>query len=331
MSAPLRKPALLDRVLSAVEESGWQALIVERSHPFLLRLFKRDQQGFLNVRIYIWNCTHGGNNRSADEYRVQITGVVPEAQKGKITLLLGWHEGYGVFVGFDIQKHAGQSSSSPSIQVKEANLLNAHTHAFSAYDRANGELAVCFRPEFIIEYASNLERLHGLKTKDVEEVKILNKVDKVDDTEIEAKIKNNARKEVIASIKRKYREHDFRHRVLTAYAHTCACCGVQLKLVEAAHIIPVASDTSTDETTNGVSLCSLHHKAYDQNLLSFDEKYRIEVSNDSVVSLKKLGLVGGLASFQNQLREAIILPADKRDYPAPVYIKESRKVRSWAA
>ncbi len=331
MSVPLRKPELLDRVLSAIEESGWQALIVDRPHPFLLRVFGRDQQGILNLRIYIWNCTHGGKNRADDEYRVQITGVVPAAQKGETTLLLGWHEGYSVFVGFDIRKHKGQASASPSIQVKEGSLLNAHTHAFSAYDRANGEIAVCFRPEFIVEYATNLGKLHGLTARDKDEVKILNELDKVDEAEIEAKIKNNERKQVIANIQRKYREHDFRHRVLTAYAHTCVCCGVQLKLVEAAHIIPVASDSSTDETINGVSLCALHHKAYDRNLLSFDEKYRVEVSEYAVAALKHLGLVGGLAGFEKQLREAIILPADKRDYPARAYIKESRRVRSWVA
>jgi len=331
MSAPLGKSELLDRVLSAVESSGWRVLVVERSHPFLLRLFRREEQSFLNLRVYIWNCTHGGNTRAKDEYRVQLTGVVPETGKDETTLLLGWHEGYGVFVGFDIRKHKGQSSASPSIQIKEGALLNAHNHAFSAYDRANGEIAVCFRPEFIVEYAMNLAKLHGFKAKDKEEVKILNTVDEVEENEIETKIKNNERREVIANIKRKYREYDFRHRVLTAYAATCAYCGVQLKLVEAAHIIPVASDKSTDETINGVSLCSLHHRAYDQNLISFDEKYRVEVSKDEIANLKTLGLVGGLASFERNLKDAIILPADKRDYPPPVYIRESRKIRGWIA
>lgn len=329
MSAPLPKPELLDRVLSAIETSGWQALLVGRSHPFLLRVFKREEQGFLNIRIYVWNCTHGGKNRAVDEYRVQLTGVVPEAQAGETTLLLGWHEGYGVFVGFDIRKHKGQASASPSIQVKEGSLLNAHNHAFSAYDRANGEIAVCFRPEFVVDYAMNLGKLHGFTAKNKEEVKILNAVDEVPEEEIEAKITNNERREVITNLKRKYREHDFRLRVLTAYSSICTCCGVQLKLVEAAHIIPVASDKSTDETINGVALCSLHHRAYDQNLLSFDEAYRLEVSKDAVASLKKLGLVGGLANFENALKNAILLPADKRDYPSPVYIKESRKVRNW--
>jgi putative restriction endonuclease len=175
----------------------------------------------------------------------------------------------------------------------------------------------------------NLARLHGFTARNKEEVRILNAVDEVDEREIAAKVTNNERREVIAQIKRKYREYDFRHRVLTAYASTCAFCGVQLKLVEAAHIIPVASDTSTDKTTNGIALCSLHHRAYDQNLVSFDENYRIEISGATISELHKLNLAGGLAGFQNAVKNAIILPADKRDYPAGPYILESRKVRLW--
>lgn len=142
-------------------------------------------------------------------------------------------------------------------------------------------------------------------------------------------ITNQERREVIASFKRKYREHDFRSRVLAAYASTCAFCGVQLKLVEAAHIIPVAADSSTDETINGIALCSLHHKAYDLNLLSFDESYRIEISSAAIAELHRLNLIGGLASFQTGIKSAIRLPADKRDYPNPLYISESRRVCQW--
>ena len=331
MSATLSKPQLLDRLLAAVEISGWQSLITSRSHPFLLRLFKREAPTVLNVRIYIWNCTHGGNHRPTDEFRVQLTGTVPTVQTGETTLLLGWHEGFSVFVGFDMRKHSGQSSASPSIQVKEASLLNAHNHSFSAYERANGEIAVCFRPEFFVEYVTNLAKLHGFTAADQEAVKMLNAVDEVAEQEIETTITNHERREVLANIKRKYREHDFRRRVLSAYGSACAFCGLQLKLVEAAHILPVAALSSTDETINGIALCALHHKAYDQNLLNFDESYRIEVSAAAVADLNRLHLAGGLAAFQRNLKNAILLPADKRDYPAKQYIIESRKLRQWRA
>lgn len=329
MNVKLSKKELLDRVLAAVAAADWQALVVDRAHPFGLRLFRREAPGFIGVRVYIWNCTPGGNNRPADEFRVQLTGVVPVAGEGEITLLLGWHEGYGVFVGFDLHRHAGQASSSPSIQVKEAALLSAHNRAFSAYDRANGEIAVCFRPEFFVEYTLSLATLHGFIADDGEALDMLNHIDDLDEHQIDAGIGDYERRKVITTITRKYREYDFRDRVLSAYRSTCAFCGLQLKLVEAAHIIPVAADSSTDETRNGVALCALHHRAYDQNLLSFDDTYRIQVSAAATAQLGELGLAGGLGAFRKSLKSAIVLPADSRDYPDCGYIAESRKVRQW--
>ncbi len=328
MSAPLRKQDLLERVLFGVYASGWQALVVHRLQPFGLRLFRREDTDFISLRIYIWNCTPGGRNRPADEFRVQITGAVPKAERGEITLLLGWHEGYGVFVGFDMRRHDGQASASPSIQVKEAALLNAHNRAFSAYDRANGEIAISFRPEFLVEYCTNLATLHGF-TADDEALGMLNTIDTLNERDVATRIANFERREVIVTIKRKYREYDFRRRVVNAYAATCAFCGIQLRLVEAAHIIPLAADASTDETRNGVALCALHHCAYDQNLISFDETYRIEVSATAIMRLSESGLVGGLAAFRKGIKSAIVLPADKRDYPARQYIAKSREIRQW--
>jgi putative restriction endonuclease len=160
---------------------------------------------------------------------------------------------------------------------------------------------------------------------------MLNAVDEIAEQEIETAIANHERREVLANIKRKFREHDFRRRVLSAYGSACAFCGLQLKLVEAAHILPVAALSSTDETINGVALCALHHRAFDQNLLSFDESYRIEISAEAVADLTRLNLAGGLAIFQRNLKSAILLPADRRDYPAKQYINESRKLRQWRA
>jgi putative restriction endonuclease len=145
----LTKPQLLQRLLDAATTGGYQTIITARTHPFGLLIFKPEEAESIKARVYIWNCTHGGKNRAADEYRVQLTGVVPQILSGERTLLLGWHDEYGVFVAFDITKHAGQASSSPSIQVKEELLLAAHTKAFSAYDRATGRLRSPFARSFL--------------------------------------------------------------------------------------------------------------------------------------------------------------------------------------
>ena len=329
MAAPHTKKYLLNLLLDAVDDGGWRSLVASAAHPFHLRLFRGDERGF-SLHIYIWNCTHGGGSaRAEDEYRIQLTGVVPERHPGEVTLLLGWHDGYGVFVGWDITKHSGQDSKSPSAQVKEVALANAHTHAFSIHQRHNGEIAVAFRPEFLVEYALNAESLH--KTgKAAEDLSLLNSLDSITDAQIGA-VASKQRQIILTQIAKKYRAYDFRQRVLGAYEHRCAACGVQLKLIDAAHIVPVADPTSTDETTNGIALCKIHHAAMDRKLISFDEKYKIEISESEIERLAEVGLAGGIREFKQHLKAAIILPTDRRDYPSPAYIKQARAVRKWSA
>ena len=329
MTAPLTKKHLLALILNAIDDGGWRALVASATHPFHLRVFRNDDgdRGF-NLRIYIWNCTHGGGSaRAADEYRIQLTGVVPTIHPGEVTLLLGWHDGYGVFAAWDIAKHSGQDSKSPSAQIKEDALANAHTHAFSIHRRHNGEIAIAFRPEFLVEYALSAESMHR-SGKAVEDIAVLNSLDSITDAQIGA-VANTQRRIIISQIARKYRAHDFKQRVLGAYGNRCAVCGVQLKLIDAAHIIPVADPSSTDETANGIALCKIHHAAMDRNLISVNENYRIEVSSTEINKLEKDGLHGGIKVFRQHLKTAILLPADRRDYPKPTYFKRARVVRNW--
>jgi putative restriction endonuclease len=327
MAKILQSRELLAQILNAIDQSGWQALLIDSKKPYRLRLFREDGIGMV-VRIYLWNCTHGGGSaRASDEYRVQLTSVIPSIAPGESTLLLGWHSDYEVFVGFDINKHANQASQSPSIQVKEETLQNARSHAFSIYHRQNSEIAVAFRPEFLVEYILNINALHssGKASKDLA---LLNKLDTLKQSIIDS-VANTERRTILSQIARKFRATDFRRRVLSAYEHQCAFCGIQLKLLDAAHIIPVAATESTDETKNGIALCKLHHAAFDRNLLSFDEKYRIEISKSEISRLQDLNLVGGFDGFKKHLRDVLILPSDRRDYPPPSYIQTARKVRSW--
>ena len=324
---PLGKNQLLEVILQAVDQSGWQALILSSRHPFRLRVHGAEERGF-DILVYIWNCTHGGGAaRAADEYRIQLTGVVPTTDPTVTTLLLGWHAGYGVFVAFDLDRHSGQASSSPSIQLKEETLSQAHQNAFAHYRRHTGEIAIAFRPEFFVEYALSSKSLHrsGAAAKDLD---LLNDLNDVSDSDIRA-ITNPARQLVVSQITRKYRALDFRKRVLGAYGHRCAFCGIQLNLVDAAHIVPVADNASTDDTTNGIALCKLHHAAFDRNLLSVNESFKIELSNVERARLQSENRHGGLPEFRKNLKPVIILPSDRRDYPDRSYIARAREVRKW--
>ena len=76
----------------------------------------------------------------------------------------------------------------------------------------------------------------------------------------------------------------FRSTVLSAYNNTCCITGIDFpKLLQASHIKSWAtSDPATERNnpTNGLCLNYLHHKAFDEGLITIDTDYRILVSKE---------------------------------------------------
>ena len=118
----LTKEQLLETVVAAIRDSGWNVLYLSEGHPFQLQMYRGDQS--FRLRIYIWNITHGGGSaRPADEYRIQVTGVHQfEQQPGEKTIILGWWAEAGVFAGFDVRKHSAPLGFSPSLQIRRGAL-----------------------------------------------------------------------------------------------------------------------------------------------------------------------------------------------------------------
>lgn len=69
----------------------------------------------------------------------------------------------------------------------------------------------------------------------------------------------------------------FRQVVLVSYEHACAVCNLaRTELLDAAHITPWSDDKSTRlNPANGVAFCVLHHRAFDQGLMTIDDDQRI--------------------------------------------------------
>lgn len=156
----LDRSQLLDLLVHSIRSAGCDVHVADAHKPFELRVL---HQATLkrSLRIYIWNCTHGGGPaRAEDEYRIQFTGVVPIDHNDANTLLLGWHGGYEVFAAWDIRRHDGQDSSSPSAQIREEVLQQACSTKFAIGVRGNGEIVVAFRPEFLLDYAKSATDLH---------------------------------------------------------------------------------------------------------------------------------------------------------------------------
>lgn len=321
----LSKPELLSKVLQGLHDGGWLPVVVQDKHPFLIRAASPDRESF-SLRVYIWNCTHGGGGRAADEFRIQVTSAVPHIHPKEVTVLLGWHDEAEVFAAWDIKAHDGQDSSSPSAQIKEGTLEAAHDKAFATQVKGN-EIVVAFRPMYLADYALSSASLHK-SGKAHRDLSLLNDLDAVTDDEIDD-VADATRRTIIRTIVTKYRSAKFREKVLGAYGHKCAFCQIQLSLLDAAHIIPVASTDSTNEVTNGVALCKLHHYAYDSNLVSFNEQYQIELSSTQIKKLTLQKKINGLDGFKEALSQELLLPNNSKHHPNPAYIKKSRQIRQW--
>ena len=79
------------------------------------------------------------------------------------------------------------------------------------------------------------------------------------------------------------RSAGFRQAIMGLYDYTCAVCRLRTvtmdgeSATDAAHIIPFHISHSND-LRNGISLCKLHHWAFDRGLISLSETYQVFVS-----------------------------------------------------
>jgi putative restriction endonuclease len=86
-----------------------------------------------------------------------------------------------------------------------------------------------------------------------------------------------------AVVERRVRLHQWRFRgvVLPAYDHRCTICALrEERLLDAAHIIGDLDVRGEAVVPNGVSLCSIHHRAFDQDLIGISPDYEVHVSRE---------------------------------------------------
>jgi putative restriction endonuclease len=71
----------------------------------------------------------------------------------------------------------------------------------------------------------------------------------------------------------------FRGVVLPAYGDRCAICRLkEVRLLDAAHIAADRDPAGVAAVRNGLSLCTIHHRAYDQDLVGIDPDYRVHLA-----------------------------------------------------
>ena len=96
-------------------------------------------------------------------------------------------------------------------------------------------------------------------------------------------------------------QRSFRERVLQAYQDRCALCRLRHpELLEAAHIIPDSEPGGDPVVPNGISLCRLHHGAFDRYFIGIRPDYTVEVRHSILEETDGPMLRHGLQGVHNQ-------------------------------
>ena len=124
---------------------------------------------------------------------------------------------------------------------------------------------------------------------------------------------------IVREVKHRLHQVQFRGAVLDAYETRCAICRLhETGLLDAAHITADASASGAPIVSNGLSLCTIHHRTFDQDLVGVTPDYEVRVS------LRLLDDDDGpmLELLKGFHRQAIHLPTRKRDQPDRVRLAE---------
>ena len=111
----------------------------------------------------------------------------------------------------------------------------------------------------------------------------------------------------------------FREKVLKAYREHCAVCRLKHReLLDAAHIIP-DNQGGKAVVSNGLSLCKIHHAAFDQNILGISPDYLIEIRKDILEEIDGPMLKYGIQQMHGG---KIILPRNVNLQPDKQYLEK---------
>lgn len=117
-----------------------------------------------------------------------------------------------------------------------------------------------------------------------------------------------------ATVKVRLYQRAFREKVLDAYKSQCAFCHLKHReLLDAAHIIPDNMPQGVSTIENGLSLCKLHHSAYDAFIIGVTPDYILQVREDILEEEDGPVLQHGLKGLH---KSKLILPSSKSHYPS---------------
>ena len=122
-----------------------------------------------------------------------------------------------------------------------------------------------------------------------------------------------------ATVKTRLHQRRFRELVVAAYSKRCAVCHLgHVELLDAAHIVPDRDERGRPEVPNGLSMCKIHHGAYDAEILGVDADYRVHIRHDVLEERDGPMLLHGLQELHHVLigLPRVVANRPNRDYLA---------------
>jgi len=128
------------------------------------------------------------------------------------------------------------------------------------------------------------------------------------------------RRYVTRLFRQRLHQQEFRERVVRAYQHHCAICSLRRnELLEAAHIVADADPLGVPSVPNGLSLCKLHHAAFDAHLIGIRPDYHVEVRRDVLEETDGPMLIHGLQGFHGA---HLLVPRSPSSQPSRLLLEE---------
>ena len=316
---------LLQAVIDACRYRTEAVLYLEGRNPFSLSIDGR------SVTLFVANVSHTRRS-DPDEYRIQCPGGLPEElamhrANGQEVCILGYSSDSDTFSAWDPNMfvHRSRGTQRFSLYTRLTNHSRARSNGFAIYRDSAGQKVLSFRSEFLGLYIANTEPMHRATERSLR--RLVRVYRRSRSGAISKSSVTIARQRIDVTHSQFARSPQFRQAVIEAYENCCAMCGLQLELLEAAHLVPHAHPSGLDIVPNGIALCALHHKSLDTGLLYIDTNYYIQINAVRQKYLARMRRTGGFRRFRRQLRSMISLPQDPNEFPLPDNITLGNQLR----
>ncbi len=299
-------------------------VFIDGNNPYRFSINKK------NFYILIKNIHESGQGRSnPDECRIQVAKTKnfnPAINSMDNVIVLGYFHDERVFSAWNpfLMRERFNQKDTISLYSRFSIQKEAADKGVSNYVDLNDQSIISIKPQYLGLYLENYETMHLLNSEQL--VESIKKSDESNtgNTKNEHVYGSNT---ITVTHQRFSRDPAFKKGVYEAYDYKCAMCGIQLELIEAAHIVPHSHNKGTDEISNGICLCALHHTAYDKSLIFFDEKFDIKVNSEKMEYLKKINQDSGFFDFQELSFDKIKLPINPIHRPKTENINLANNIR----